>query len=93
MTIKPRTILSALLAPMALAMPLPLASVSADVGSSMDNFLSDVGGAANINGPSAFKGQSAGYYSLGNVWTRFPQKTTNIANLQLPSARGRLWRD
>ncbi|WP_196491739.1 conjugal transfer protein TraH, partial [Erythrobacter donghaensis] len=23
----------------------------------------------------------------GNVWTRFPQKTTNIANLQLPRAR------
>jgi conjugative transfer pilus assembly protein TraH len=86
-TIKPRTFLSALLAPLALAVPLPLASVSADVGSSMDNFLSDVGGAANVNGPSAFKGQSAGYYSLGNVWTRFPQKTTNIANLQLPSAR------
>lgn len=29
----------------------------------------------------------AGYYSLGNVWTRFPQKTTNIANLQLLRAR------
>jgi conjugative transfer pilus assembly protein TraH len=39
------------------------------------------------HGPTAFQGQSAGYYSLGNVWTRFPQKTTNIANLQLPRAR------
>jgi conjugative transfer pilus assembly protein TraH len=53
----------------------------------MDSFLNDVGGAANVNGPTAFQGQSAGYYSLGNVWTRFPQKTTNIANLQLPRAR------
>jgi conjugative transfer pilus assembly protein TraH len=70
-----------------LACTLPLQSVSADVGSSMDSFLNDVGGAANINGPSAYQGQSAGYYSLGNVWTRFPQKTTNIANLQLPRAR------
>ena len=46
-----------------------------------------MGAAANVTGPSAFEGQSAGYYSLGNVWTRFPQKTTNIANLQLPRAR------
>ncbi len=82
MTINPRTLMTAFV-----ALALPLTSVSADVGSSMDSFLSDVGAAANINGPSAFKGQSAGYYSLGNVWTRFPQKTTNIANLQLPSAR------
>jgi len=70
-----------------LAATLPLTSVSADVGSSMDSFLNDVGGAANVNGPTAFQGQSAGYYSLGNIWTRFPQKTTNIANLQLPRAR------
>jgi conjugative transfer pilus assembly protein TraH len=70
-----------------LAATLPLTGLHADVGSSMDSFLSDVGGAANVNGPSAFKGQSAGYYTLGNVWTRFPQKTTNIANLQLPRAR------
>ncbi|WP_229665540.1 conjugal transfer protein TraH [Croceicoccus mobilis] len=53
----------------------------------MDAFLGDLGGASNVTGPTAFEGQSAGYYSLGNVWTRFPQKTTNIANLQLPRAR------
>ena len=67
----------------------PIAAIPAraDVGSSMDGFLNDMNGAANINGPTAFQGQSAGYYSLGNVWTRFPQKNTNIANLQLPSAK------
>jgi conjugative transfer pilus assembly protein TraH len=70
-----------------LVVALPLTPVQADVGSSMDSFLNDVGGAAQVNGPTAFQGQSAGYYSLGNVWTRFPQKTTNIANLQLPRAR------
>src|SRR3546814_15608819 len=53
----------------------------------MDRFMEDMGAAANVTGPSAFEGQSAGYYSLGNVWTRFQQKTTNIANLQLPRAR------
>jgi conjugative transfer pilus assembly protein TraH len=69
------------------ALALPMSPVLADVGSSMDAFLDDVGGAANVTAPSAYQGQSAGYYSLGNVWTRFPQKTTNLANLQLPRAR------
>ena len=61
--------------------------LAANVGDSMDRFMDDMGAAANVTGPTAFEGQSAGYYSLGNVWTRFPQKTTNVANLQLPRAR------
>ncbi|EQB02063.1 conjugal transfer protein TraH [Sphingobium baderi] len=59
----------------------------ANVASEMNNFFSEAGGAANVTGPSAFQGQSAGYYSLGNVWTRFPQKSVAPFNLQLPSAR------
>lgn len=65
----------------------PLAPAQADVGRAMDEFMRDAGAAANVTGPSAFQGQAAGYYSLGNVWTRFPQKTTSLANLRLPSAR------
>jgi conjugative transfer pilus assembly protein TraH len=65
----------------------PIAASAQDVGNSMDRFMDDMGAAANVTGPTAFQGQSAGYYSMGNVWTRFPQKTTNIANLQLPRAR------
>jgi len=81
---KPWTGALAALALVGATLPAP---ASADVGSSMDAFLGDLGGASNVTGPTAFEGQSAGYYSLGNVWTRFPQKTTNIANLQLPRAR------
>ena len=65
----------------------PITAAAQDVGNSMDRFMDDMGAAANVTGPTAFEGQSAGYYSMGNVWTRFPQKTTNIANLQLPRAR------
>jgi conjugative transfer pilus assembly protein TraH len=67
--------------------PIATPIAHANVGSSMDSFLGDMNAAGNVNGPTAFQGQSAGYYSLGNVWTRFPQKTTSIANLQLPSAK------
>ncbi|WP_370513764.1 conjugal transfer protein TraH [Erythrobacter sp. EC-HK427] len=65
----------------------PIAASAQDVGDSMDRFMDDMGAAANVTGPTAFEGQAAGYYSMGNVWTRFPQKTTSIANLQLPRAR------
>ncbi|AMK20419.1 TraH family protein (plasmid) [Sphingobium sp. MI1205] len=60
---------------------------NANVASEMNVFFSEAGGAANVTGPSAFQGQSAGYYSMGNVWTRFPQKSVSPFNLQLPSAR------
>jgi conjugative transfer pilus assembly protein TraH len=63
-------------------------SANAGVGSAMSDFIDDSGGAMNITGPSAFNGQSSGYYTMGGVWTRFPQKTTNLASLALPHARG-----
>lgn len=73
---------------MVAALDLALApALRADVASEMDAFFADAGGAANVTGPTAFQGQSAGYYSLGNVWTRFPQKSVQPFNLQLPSAR------
>ena len=70
-----------------LAVPPAIFAASASVGSRMDSFLDDANVAANVTGPTAFEGQSAGYYSLGNVWSRFPQKRINPVNLQLPSAR------
>lgn len=65
----------------------PIGIARADVASSMNSFFNDAGGAANVTGPTAYQGQSAGYYSLGNAWTRFPQKSVSPFNLQLPSAR------
>lgn len=67
---------------------IPISTAHASVGDAMQTYFDDMGAAANVTGPSAFEGQSAGYYTLGNVWTRFPQKNSNVANLQLPSARG-----
>lgn len=61
---------------------------NAGVGSAMSDFINDSGGAMNVTGPSSFNGQAAGYYTMGGVWARFPQKTTNLASLALPHARG-----
>ena len=53
----------------------------------MQSFMSDMGVQANVTGPSAYQGQSAGYYSMGSVWSRFPQKNIQPFNIQLPHAR------
>lgn len=62
-------------------------TANATVSSEMNNYFNSTGVAANVTGPSAYNGQSAGYYSLGNVWTRFPQRSVQPFNLQLPHAR------
>lgn len=67
-----------------LAAPAP---ALANVEGEMNNFMSEMGVQANVTGPSAYQGQSAGYYSLGSVWSRFPQKNIQPFNLQLPHAR------
>ena len=59
----------------------------AGVGADMQTFFDDAGVRANLTGPTAFQGQSAGYYSGGNIWTRFPQKSIQPFNIQLPHAR------
>lgn len=59
----------------------------ADINDSMDGYWSSSIGSANVTGPTAFQGQSAGYYTLGNVAFRGPQETTQIGAIQLPSVR------
>jgi conjugative transfer pilus assembly protein TraH len=66
---------------------IPVGMARADVADQMSSFFDDAGGAANVTGPSAYQGQTAGYYSMGNVWTRFPQKSVTPFNLQMPSVR------
>ena len=62
-----------------LAAPTP---ALAGVEGEMQNFMSEMGVQGNVTGPSAYQGQSAGYYSGGAVWSRFPQK-----NIQSTSSR------
>lgn len=59
----------------------------ANVESTMNSFFSKSGAAANVNGPAAFNGQSAGYYTGGSLWARFPTEQVQPFNLQLPSVR------
>lgn len=62
-------------------------SASAQVATHMDDFWDDLGVAANVTGPAAFEGQRAGYYTLGNVYARTPQRTLNPVSVQMPGYR------
>ena len=61
--------------------------VQANVGTELNDFFNDMGGAGNAYGPTAFEGQAAGYYTGGGAWTRFPTKDVNPVNVQLPSLK------
>jgi len=78
-----------ILAVLTMLLPFPYMSLvaHADVGTAMEDFWNGMGGVANVTGPTAFQGQSAGYYTLGNVYLRTPQKRTQFATLNLPSYR------
>lgn len=65
----------------------PADIAQADVAGKMDSYFKETGAASNVTGPTAYEGQAAGYYSGGNVWARFPQKSVTPFNIQLPSAR------
>ncbi|KHL24327.1 pilus assembly protein [Croceibacterium mercuriale] len=69
------------------SLPLAVVPANANVGTELNTFFNDMGGAANATGPTAYEGQSAGYYSGGSVWTRFPQRNVTPATLNLPSVK------
>ena len=63
------------------------APLQASVDSELKKSFDEAGIAANITGPTAFQGQAAGYYSLGNIYTRFPNKSVTPASITLPSIK------
>jgi conjugative transfer pilus assembly protein TraH len=62
-------------------------AASAGVNDSMDAFWNDSLASSNGAGPSAYQGQEAGYYTLGNYSYRAPQYTSQISSVSLPSVK------
>lgn len=72
----------------AMTLFIALAAVStsyADTGSRMDSYWSGALGQASATGPTAYQGQMANYYTMGNLSWRSPQKNLQLANIQMPS--------
>ncbi|NKB55057.1 MAG: hypothetical protein GKS00_01865 [Alphaproteobacteria bacterium] len=73
-------------APIAIASAILATPAQADVAESMSDFWNGIG-LSNATGPSAYAGQSAGYYTGGNLFMRTPQRNSAVATVNLPSHR------
>lgn len=59
----------------------------ADVAGDLRDFWEKSGGGVNVTGPSSYNGQRAGFATMGSVTVRTRTRDTNLAHIQLPSAR------
>src|SRR5579864_1733488 len=59
----------------------------ANTSGRMDTYFSNALGSASVTGPTAYKGQSMGYYTMGNLSMRAPQANLQLAGVQLPSIK------
>lgn len=60
-------------------------NVFGGVADDMNNFFHSSGGQSNLSGPGAYKGQTAGLYSGGQVYARNRVRNIYPANIRLPS--------
>ena len=60
---------------------------TASVNSDLSSYFDDLGFQSNVTNPSAYNGQTAGYYSGGGVFTRDAVRDVQIAQIDLPSYR------
>ncbi len=67
------------------ALLLSVSPAHADVLSEMNRFWQ--GAAVNTTGPTAFRGQASGHWTLGNLYLRAPVRSEQVATVNLPSFR------
>ena len=56
----------------------------ADIASDLSDFWNDLGGTTNRTPGTAFAGQSAGYYTLGNLRARSPSRSSQVFSISPP---------
>ncbi|MGL5468359.1 MAG: conjugal transfer protein TraH, partial [Shewanella sp.] len=57
---------------------------SAGVSGSLNDFFNGLGYGTNVTDPASFKGQSANYYSGGNLFVRSPIRDAQLVSVQMP---------
>ncbi|WP_394230788.1 conjugal transfer protein TraH [Shewanella colwelliana] len=77
-----RTLISGLIT---LTLIAPNAAFASGVSGSLNDFFNDLGYGTNVTNPAAFKGQSANYYSSGNLFVRSPIRDAQLVSVQIPS--------
>jgi len=67
-----------------LALITPSGAFASGVSGSLNDFFNDLGYGTNVTNPAAFKGQSANYYSGGNLFVRSPIRDAQLVSVQMP---------
>ena len=65
----------------------PLQAAHASLDNDLTNFFNSIGGTANVTGATAFSGQTQNVATGGSLYARLPQRSYNLANMQLPGAK------
>lgn len=60
---------------------------SANIDRDLTQFFNKLGSTSNISNPGAYKDQTAGYYTGGNIFARNQVHTSQLATIQLPDYR------
>jgi conjugative transfer pilus assembly protein TraH len=68
-----------------LSLSLTSSAYSAGVSGSLNDFFNGLGYGTNVTNPGAFKGQSANYYSGGNLFVRSPIRDAQLISVRMPS--------
>ena len=64
-----------------------MASPSFGIGCELAHFFGKLGGSVNVSNGAAYKDQTAGYYTGGNLFARNQIHTSQLATIQLPDYR------
>lgn len=62
-------------------------TAQANIGQQLTGFFNALGGAANVSNPGAYRDQTAGYYTGGNIFARTSVHNAQLATLQPPGYR------
>jgi len=68
-------------------MVLVAGTARADIQSDLNSFFDSMGLYSNVTPGGAYQGQTAGYYTGGNLFARAPARNYNLMSIQLPAAR------
>ena len=60
---------------------------NANISTDLNSYFDDLGFASNVSAPSAYQGQSVGYYTGGSMYARNTVRDVQVMHLDLPSYR------
>lgn len=65
----------------------PVQVAHASIDSDLTSFFNSIGASSNVTGAGAFAGQTQNVATGGSLYVRLPQRSFNLANIQLPAAK------